>query len=724
MSRKLIHFSLVLVAFGWVSGTSIVLACDEPESITFLVTSDSHYEAIDKVERNEKNLATIRRMNEIAEIEWPANLGGGKIETPRGVLVLGDLIDDGDKRGETDIEWEHFTKQFGLDGTDGDLSYPVFEGWGNHDGPPEQFIKQRVSVQSAIKKRNQTRLEKKLISRVSSNGLHYSWDWNSIHFIQTNLYPADTQNTAVKYSLPWHDPQNALAFVKEDLAETVGDSGRPVVIMAHCGFDTNWWVEEDWNNFYQAVKPYNLIAYFHGHTGTGVRKWKPAGETKELDVVNTGQTEKGFFVVEISSSRMRLAYHIKRDPKELKETGWDWKFLLEKNLDSANKGNSASSSGKPAIENPITPTREKESGKSAETRTSARTSPQLSPSTNSVRFAVIGDYGLDNLNPVKTEANSPVAPADQNLKSGDAIQTTAQVRERRNPREAAVADLVHSWAPHFVLTTGDNNYPKGEAATIDENIGKYYSSFIGNYRGNFGNGAAENRFFPVLGNHDWDASQVRCQAYIDYFSLPGNERYYDFVQGPVHFFMLDTDGREPDGNKIDSKQYQWFVRAIQSSATPFQVVVAHHPPYSSGDHGGVFGMDWHFAQLGVDLVLNGHDHNYERIEKNDVVYAINGAGGANLREFKYLVSGSKVRYKQKHGAMLIEASRDQRSASLQASFVNIDGKLIDLFTINRTAFVSDDPQRPWVERFPNFSNSISKWTQSSFRVCGPQRLSH
>ncbi|MFM7845911.1 MAG: sulfatase-like hydrolase/transferase, partial [Planctomycetota bacterium] len=328
-------FLIILLIAGWaaLSGGPFT-AADEP-SLTFLVTSDSHYEAVTKVERNDRNRVTIARMNELPGQSWPEKLGGGTIGQPRGVLALGDLIDDGDKRGETDIEWQHFTDHFGLDGTDGLLKYPVFEGWGNHDGPPDQFIKQRVSVQAEIKRQNLLRLEKKLIANVSPNGLHYSWDWNGIHFIQTNLYPADKQNAKVRYSLPWHDPQLALQFVRDDLEKQVGESGRPVIIMAHCGFDTDWWVVDDWTAFYQAIKPYNVIAYFHGHTGTGVKSWKPAGESKSLDVINTGQTEKGFFVVEVSATRLRLAYHVKQDSTVVDQPQWDWKYLFEKPLQPA-----------------------------------------------------------------------------------------------------------------------------------------------------------------------------------------------------------------------------------------------------------------------------------------------------------------------------------------------------------------------------------------------------
>jgi cytolysin (calcineurin-like family phosphatase) len=319
-----------LLGFLLFNVPSLVRADDA--AITFFVTSDSHYEAIDHVERNDRNRVTIERMNALPGQAWPQKLGGGEIGKPRGVLALGDLIDDGDKPGQTDIEWDFFTRQFGLTGKDGLLKYPVFEGWGNHDGPPEKFIKQRVSVQAQIKRRNAQRLESGQIQRVSANGLHYSWDWNDIHLVQTNLYPADKQNGKVRYSLPWHDPQDALAFVKEDLEKSVGASGRPVIIVAHCGFDTDWWVAEDWAAFYDAVKPYHVIAYFHGHTGTGVRQWKPEGADQPLDVINTGQTEKGFFVVEVTKERLRLGYHVKRDPRVLENPEWEWKFLFEKKL--------------------------------------------------------------------------------------------------------------------------------------------------------------------------------------------------------------------------------------------------------------------------------------------------------------------------------------------------------------------------------------------------------
>jgi len=285
-----------------------------------------------------------------------------------------------------------------------------------------------------------------------------------------------------------------------------------------------------------------------------------------------------------------------------------------------------------------------------------------------ISFAVIGDFGLDIWKP-KSNPDDGTKP-----------------HERRNPHQAAVAALVASWKPDFVVTTGDNNYPKGEAATIDANVGKYYAAFIGNYKGSHGPGSEVNRFFPVLGNHDWDAPGVRCQPYLDYFTLPGNERYYDFVWGPVHFIMVDNDGREPDGAKRGSKQYDWYRGVIEASRSPFQVVVAHHPPYSSGQHGDNDHADWDFHDHGVELMLAGHDHNYERIEREGMVYVVNGAGGGNVRRMKDAVEGSKSRFTGTHGAMRIDvmpAAGAPDSWTLTSRFVAVDGTEVDVFTITR-----------------------------------------
>ena len=94
-----------------------------------------------------------------------------------------------------------------------------------------------------------------------------------------------------------------------------------------------------------------------------------------------------------------------------------------------------------------------------------------------------------------------------------------------------VASLVNSWSPAAVVTVGDNNYPNGAASTIDANIGQWYHQYISPYKGSFGAGSADgqNHFWPVLGNHDWNTTNA--QPYLDYFTLPNNERYYTARSG-------------------------------------------------------------------------------------------------------------------------------------------------------------------------------------------------
>jgi hypothetical protein len=260
----------------------------------------------------------------------------------------------------------------------------------------------------------------------------------------------------------------------------------------------------------------------------------------------------------------------------------------------------------------------------------------------SIHFAVIGDYG-----------------------SGD-------------NNEARVAELVKSWQPDFIVTTGDNNYPTGSANTIDENIGQFYHEYIAPYHGKYGKGAVNNLFFPTLGNHDW-MSQA-AQPYLDYFQLPGNERYYDFTWGVVHFFMLDSDSNEPDGVGSSSIQAQWLKEKLQSSTLPWQLVVMHHPPYTSGLRGAVEWMRWPFQDWGADAILCGHDHYYERLIENGLVYFINGAGGGSLYDFGEPTEGSQKRFNGEHGAMLVTAD----AKGLIFQFFSSSGKLIDQYEIKKS----------------------------------------
>jgi hypothetical protein len=238
--------------------------------------------------------------------------------------------------------------------------------------------------------------------------------------------------------------------------------------------------------------------------------------------------------------------------------------------------------------------------------------------------------------------------------------------------EQRVAELVGSLKADYVLTTGDNNYPEGSAATIDLNIGQYFADYIYPYHGDFPSRATKNRFFPTLGNHDWETEGA--VPYLDYFKLPGPERYYDVVLGDIHFFAIDSDPREPDGNDASSAQAGWLKSRLALSRSAFNVVAMHHPPYSSGPHGNTPTMQWPYAAWGADLVLAGHDHNYERIQLDGITYIVSGLGGAPPYSFGEPIEGSQVRYTGIHGTTLLDAD----DKILKISFIDVEGRLIDV----------------------------------------------
>jgi photosystem II stability/assembly factor-like uncharacterized protein len=242
--------------------------------------------------------------------------------------------------------------------------------------------------------------------------------------------------------------------------------------------------------------------------------------------------------------------------------------------------------------------------------------------------------------------------------------------------EQSVSQLVSSRTPEYVLTLGNNNFNNGADSTIDNNIGQYYSSYIHPYSGSYGTGDTVNRFFPSLGNIDW--LTAGAAPYLNYFTLPGNERYYDFVKGNVHFFCIDSDPSEPDGRDSNSVQAQWLKTSLALSSQKWNVVYFNNPPYSSGsDFGYDITMRWPFKSWGASVVLSGRENIYERLIVGGLPYIVNGLGGQSKDAFGSAVSGSQVRYSNNYGALFGYESGD----TLIFRFINTAGNQIDKINI-------------------------------------------
>jgi hypothetical protein len=246
-----------------------------------------------------------------------------------------------------------------------------------------------------------------------------------------------------------------------------------------------------------------------------------------------------------------------------------------------------------------------------------------------------------------------------------------------NQSEADVAKMVLSWQPEFIITLGDNNYPSGAAKHMDEAVGQFYHGYIYPYRGNFGAGAEVNGFFPSLGNHDLITENGT--PYYDYFTLPGNERYYDFIWGPLHLFALDNIESEPDGVGASSVQAAWLKAGLAASSSAWNIVYMHYPPYSSGTHGSTDWARWPYAEWGADVVLAGHDHTYERLFEDGLTYFVNGLGGMGRYDFENILDGSQVRYNSDYGAMRVEATEER----IVFEFINKRGELVDFYEIRK-----------------------------------------
>ena len=274
------------------------------------------------------------------------------------------------------------------------------------------------------------------------------------------------------------------------------------------------------------------------------------------------------------------------------------------------------------------------------------------------------------------------------------------------PAERDVATLIKSWNPDFIITLGDNNYDLGDSTTIDQNIGQYFHEYIYNYKGHYGPRTSSNRFFPSLGNHDYYTRNG--EAYRDYFTLPGNGRYYDFVRGDVHLFALDSDPLEPDGILATSKQAQWLQAALAASTSRWNVVYLHHAPYSSGPHGSTVELQWPFRAWGASVVLAGHDHDYERLVADGLPYLVSGTGGRSLHKTTRVpIAQSQFFFNDDYGAMLLDASPD----SLSMRFFTRKQALIDTYVLHKE--LSAEPKL-----YPVSPNPFQETTLVEFSLPG------
>ncbi|MDW3192264.1 MAG: metallophosphoesterase [Cytophagales bacterium] len=271
------------------------------------------------------------------------------------------------------------------------------------------------------------------------------------------------------------------------------------------------------------------------------------------------------------------------------------------------------------------------------------------------------------------------------------------------PDAQNVANMIDSWQVDFIISLGDDSYADKLNNNIDDNVGQYYHSYIFPYFGNYGAGSAnaQNRFWPVLGNHDYKASDPPgqyLQEWLNFFTLPdqpAGERYYEKRIGDVHLFGMNWNAQEPDGRDETSDQALWLQDRLAASDAKFKLVYGHQTPYSSGftdkpGHGSIPVIQWPYKDWGADLVLSGHEHMYERWEVDGMTYLVNGMGGAPIYSYvvDHSISPTPVVHHSgpnlPHAAMqgVVRDDPDNPGGRcLDLTMVDITGHVIDQYTI-------------------------------------------
>jgi hypothetical protein len=184
-----------------------------------------------------------------------------------------------------------------------------------------------------------------------------------------------------------------------------------------------------------------------------------------------------------------------------------------------------------------------------------------------------------------------------------------------NADQTGILDQLNTVPLRFMIHTGDIAYESGTMNEFEDNYFAVYADLLKSFA-----------MFPAIGNHD------EGDIYRQVFDLPYAARghnWYSFDQGDVHFVALDT-------NEMSAEQAAWLEEDLAANQRPWVIAYGHHPPYSSGEHGSSMEFRQVFGPIlekhGVDLVLSGHDHDYERIApQNGVHYVVTGGGGRGTR---------------------------------------------------------------------------------------------
>ncbi len=222
-----------------------------------------------------------------------------------------------------------------------------------------------------------------------------------------------------------------------------------------------------------------------------------------------------------------------------------------------------------------------------------------------------------------------------------------------------------------IFTLGDHAYPHGTRAQFRSCYGPTWGKY-------------KKRTKPAMGNHDYPTSTAK--PYFDYFGRkagPHGRGYYSYDRGRWHIVALNSMCEEVEGCGARSRQAHWLRKNLRKHRARCTLAYFHHPLFSSGEHGNEPMMRpiWRILyRANADVVVNGHDHDYERFApqtprgarrpKQGIREFVVGTGGAERRPFRAIKPHSEARNAHTSGVLKLKL----RSRSYHWRFVPVTGR--------------------------------------------------
>lgn len=257
--------------------------------------------------------------------------------------------------------------------------------------------------------------------------------------------------------------------------------------------------------------------------------------------------------------------------------------------------------------------------------------------------------------PISTPPVPPPAPSvtEYLVGAGD-IADCGSFSADGGIRSEATAKLIDGMPEAMVFTAGDDAYFNGTAAEFNNCYGPRWGRF-------------KNRTFPSAGNHEYDPPSFGI-PYYDYFGSRAGDRgagFYSYNLGNWHIVSLNSN----IDVSANSEQVRWLASNLEanfnSATARCTLAYWHHPLFTSGPSAGSSGMMRDVWQMlykwGVDVVVNGHDHMYERFNPQDpsgrsdapagIREYVVGTGGVRLYEFGLTAANSVFRANRSWGVI-------------------------------------------------------------------------